>query len=347
MDPKTKTQEILRAIERGVEAGEGIPPELVLWLARFSRRLDQQVDDDELRQELLEGDHPEFPKSQAESWEACSTKLAAVVVDLVEALGGQGVDPLVVRSVAALNGYNAMAAKPFVELDEAYPDVTGPCRVCQDVGKIPLSRCPACDQTIAPPSTRVGMPMDMRPLAEQVLGHGSRKLLTEHEVDAVAVGYYMAVGQMRAEWFPDLVVKVWEDWGSELCKPHVDRAPYVDQPALPEGPVGPETPVLASTGQPLQAPVIFRALRNDPEDAFLVARMKPGQMIAKLDAVQHVVCSVETEPGEDRKMRVDYRAAEAFAALLTALPALVTMAREMDQVVGGAWIPEAAGELDA
>jgi len=361
-------QEVLTAIERGAANGEKLPPELVLWVARFAKQFRHVADmlyvagqstvDKESGAEYAVGqamlaytnavqsyEDPTktkasaLPKSQAEHWESCATQMAVVLRDLVdEQREAVPENPTLIRALSALNGYNSLANKPLVEVDgvEA-PDEGATCRVCGDAGKVPLSRCPGCDQEIQPPSTRLGMPLDMRHLAERITSHDTRALVTEHELDAIAVGYYICSAHTRQHLFPDMVLNVWEEWAQEVCKPHLDMAPYVGQKALPEGPIGPED--IDKLGTPAINPVLFRALRNEPETAFLVARMKPQAMLAKLEDVQHVVCTVETEPGHDHTMRADYRAAEAFAAMLTSMPALVTMGEELDAVVNGKWLP--------
>lgn len=361
-------QEVLTAIERGAANGETIPPELVLWVARFAKQFRHVADmlyvagqstvDKESGAEYAVGqamlaytntvqsyEDPTktkasaLPKSQAELWESCATRMAVVMRDMLDA-DREAIpeNPTLIRALAALNGYNSLANKPLVEVDgvEA-PDEGATCRVCGDAGKVDLSRCPACDKEIQSPSVRLGMPMDMAHLAQRITSPKTRARVTDHELDAIAVGYYICSAHVRQHLFPEMVLNVWEQWGSDICKPHVDMAPYVDQRALPEGPIGPEE--MAKIYTPSLNTVIFRALRNEAETAFLVARMKPQATVAKLEDVQHVICTVDTRPGHDQTMRADYRAAEAFAAFLTTLPALVTLGEELNAVVEGKWLP--------
>jgi len=77
----------------------------------------------------------------------------------------------------------------------------------------------------------------------------------------------------------------------------------------------------------------FRALRSKSEHEFLVAKMKTDG-IATLDNVDWTICEVRTNRRSEDVMRHDYRAAEAFATLLTALPSLIELREDLERILG-------------
>lgn len=79
----------------------------------------------------------------------------------------------------------------------------------------------------------------------------------------------------------------------------------------------------------------FRVLRNEDNDAFIVSRMRAGSKVAVLEDVDQEICRIQTEAGSNTIMRKDYRAAEAFAAMLTALPDLIYVQHSLERYLGG------------
>jgi len=79
---------------------------------------------------------------------------------------------------------------------------------------------------------------------------------------------------------------------------------------------------------------VIRALRNEDDTAFLVARLEDDAPFASLDAVHHRICAIATTPDEDETMRADYQSAEAFAALLSALPRWVALLSQLRRFGG-------------
>jgi hypothetical protein len=149
----------------------------------------------------------------------------------------------------------------------------------------------------------------------------------EDDPKTYADGFRDCAAQILA-LFPPVVSAVWEEWAE-------GQMPWwsLERSMLPQ-------PVDANE----QTTVSFRALRSESEFEYLVALMRPGSKIACLDDVEHVVCEVKTDRLSEGQMRRDYRAAEAFAALLTSLPHMISLRQHLERVLGMR-MPEPAAAL--